>query len=109
MLSGLNSAMKIGTEFSYRYAKEILQAVSPDELEDIQAVLNNPQNLLDTTKANKQRNYSAQIKEWFISQKDWKRKRGSHLNINIRTPKRVTLDYADQFAAKDGRLYNLPT
>ncbi len=64
--------MQIAAEFSYRYAKEILQAVAPKELEDIRAVLNNPQNVLDTKKARKQRNYSAQIKNWFVSQKGWK-------------------------------------
>lgn len=67
--------MQISAEFSYRYAKEILQAVAPKELQDIQSVLNNPHNTLNTKKAKKQRNYSAQIKDWFVSQKGWKAER----------------------------------
>lgn len=64
--------MQIGAEFSYRYAKEILQAMAPKELRDIQSVLNNPRNVLNTTNAKTQRDYSAQIKDWFVSQKKWK-------------------------------------
>jgi len=63
--------MQIGAEFSYRYAREILQGVAPKELKDIQSVLNDPRNVLNTEKARKQRNYSAQIKDWFVSQKGW--------------------------------------
>ena len=64
--------MQIGAEFNYRYAKEILQAVAPTELEDIQSVLNDSRNVLNTNKAKTQRDYSAQIKSWFMSQKQWK-------------------------------------
>lgn len=64
--------MQIGAEFSYRYAKEILQAVAPGELQDIYDVLNNPGNVLNSSKAKTQRDYSAQIKSWFVSQKQWK-------------------------------------
>jgi hypothetical protein len=64
--------VKIGAEFSYRYAKEILQAVSPEELQDIQCVLNDPANILTGNKTKTQRDYSAQIKNWFVSQKNWK-------------------------------------
>jgi len=72
MESDLDCAMQIGAEFSYRYAKEILEAVAPQELRDIQSILNDSRNALNTTKAKKQRNYSAQIKDWFVSQKGWK-------------------------------------
>jgi Restriction endonuclease BglII len=64
--------MQIGAEYSYRYAKEILQAVASEELQDIQCVLNDPRNVLNADKAKSQRDYSAQIKNWFVSQKQWK-------------------------------------
>jgi Restriction endonuclease BglII len=64
--------MQIGAELSYRYAKEILQAVAPEELHDIQSVLSDPRNILNANKARTQRDYSAQIKSWFLSQKNWK-------------------------------------
>lgn len=64
--------MQIGDEFSYRYAKEILQAVAPGELQDIYDVLNDPRNILNSNKTKTQRDYSAQIKTWFVSQKQWK-------------------------------------
>jgi hypothetical protein len=63
--------MQIIDEFSYRYAKEILEAIAPVELSDIRAVLKDSRNLLNTDTAKKQRDYSAQIKSWFISQKGW--------------------------------------
>jgi hypothetical protein len=64
--------MQIGDEFSYRFAKEILQAVAPGELADIQSVLNDSRNVLNADKVKTQRDYSAQIKSWFVSQKSWK-------------------------------------
>ncbi len=64
--------MRIGAEFSYRYAKEILHAVAPEELNDIECVLNDSSNVLNADKAKTQRDYSAQIKTWFVSQKNWK-------------------------------------
>ena len=64
--------MIIGAEFSYRYAKEILQAVAPEELADIQCVLNDPGNVLNADRSKTQRDYSAQIKGWFGSQRQWK-------------------------------------
>ncbi|HZR78151.1 MAG TPA: BglII/BstYI family type II restriction endonuclease [Chthoniobacterales bacterium] len=64
--------MHVRAEFSYRYAKEILQSVAPEELRDIQSVLNDPGNILNTSKTKKQQDYSAQIKSWFVSQKKWK-------------------------------------
>jgi hypothetical protein len=64
--------VQIGAEFSYRYAKEILQAVAPGELRDIYDMLNDPGNILNSSQAKIQRDYSAQIKSWFVSQKQWK-------------------------------------
>jgi hypothetical protein len=64
--------MQIGDEFSYRYAKEIIQAVAPAELEDIRCVLNDPRNVLSTSTAKAQRDYSVQIRNWFVSQKEWR-------------------------------------
>jgi hypothetical protein len=64
--------MQIAAEFSYRYATEILQGAAPRELKDIRAVLSNPENILSNNEGGKQRNYSAQIKDWFTSQRNWK-------------------------------------
>jgi hypothetical protein len=58
--------MQIRAEFSYRYAKEILQAVAPEELHDIQSVLNDARNILNADKAKSQRDYSTQIKNGLV-------------------------------------------
>lgn len=64
--------MQIGAQFNHRYAKEILQAVAPKELSEIQDVLNYPHNVLNANNPKTQRDFSAQIKNWFVSQKGWK-------------------------------------
>jgi hypothetical protein len=64
--------MQIIADFSYRYAKKILQVVAPSELADIQSILNDRNNVLRTSASKTQQDYSAQIKRWFVSQKAWK-------------------------------------
>jgi hypothetical protein len=64
--------MRIVAEYNYRYAAQILEAVSGVELQELRGTLNNPGNVLDMIqKSGKQRDYSAQIKQWFISQHGW--------------------------------------
>jgi hypothetical protein len=64
--------MHLRDEFSYRFAKEILQAIAPREVDDLYSVLNDPKNTLTPLGNSKQRDYSKQIKNWFVSQRQWK-------------------------------------
>jgi Restriction endonuclease BglII. len=63
--------MKVTKEFNYRYAREILTGVAPAELKNMYSVLNNPRNALASKPGTLQRDYSAQIKQWFVSQGGW--------------------------------------
>ena len=57
--------MKIVGEFNYRNAKEILEKKCPKILNEIFDILNDPNNKINLTATESQRNLSIQIQNWF--------------------------------------------
>ena len=58
--------MQIAEEYNYRSAKEILNSVAQDTLQEIYSILSNPENQLDfNLNGKKQRNLSKQVQQWF--------------------------------------------